>query len=237
MIVYPALDLRDGRVVQWVGGDPQTERISLPDPLAVAARWERAGFAALHVVDLDAALGRGENRRVVTALLASAGVPVQVGGGVRRRTDVEALLAAGASRVVVGTRAVQDGEWLAALAQRHPGRVVLAADCRGGHVLTHGWTAAVAERPEDLLARVAALPLAGVLVTDVDREGRAAGVDAPLFARLARLGGPPLLAAGGIAGGDDLESLRDAGVAGAVVGMALYTGGLDAADIARRFAA
>lgn len=237
MIAYAAIDLRGGRVVQLVGGRPEDERIALDDPAGVAVRWIEEGFAALHVVDLDAALGTGTNAAAIAKILRVATVPVQVGGGVRTDDHVDALLQAGAARVVVGTRGVQDPEWLAATAARHPARLVLAADVRDGAVVTHGWTATTAVSAAQLLARVAALPLAAVLVTDVTREGRMLGVDESLFAGLARIAAQPIIASGGVAGPADLSALERAGAAGVVLGMALYTGALSAADTARSYAA
>jgi phosphoribosylformimino-5-aminoimidazole carboxamide ribotide isomerase len=235
VIALPAIDLRGGRVVQWVGGRPEVERVSLPDPGAVAERWCAAGFAGLHVIDLDAALGDGGNRAAIGELLRGATVPVQVGGGVRAERDVEELLAAGAARVIAGTRAVADRPWLERVAARWPGRIVVAADTRAGRVVTHGWTASTAEPVEAFLAGLAGLPLAAVLVTDVDREGQARGADDALFARLARASAVPLLAAGGIASRADLRRLEAAGAAGAVLGMALYTGALDAPAVAKEY--
>ena len=232
MIVYPAIDLSQGRVVQWVGGRPETEAVSLPDPAAIARRWQDLGFAALHVVDLDAALGRGDNRAAIAAILAAVEVPVQVGGGLRDERSVDAMLAGGAARVVLGTRAVVDREWLDAVARRHASRIVVAADCRDGEVLAHGWTAGAAHAVEPFVAGLDELPLAGVLVTDVGREGRLCGPDVPLFVRLARASRHTLLAAGGIRNGDDVAALAGAGVAGAVLGMALYRGDLDPAAVA-----
>jgi phosphoribosylformimino-5-aminoimidazole carboxamide ribotide isomerase len=228
LIAYAAIDLRGGRVVQLVGGRPEEERVSLPDPAAVACHWVSCGFAALHVVDLDAALGSGSNDAAVEAVLeAAGGVPVQVGGGIRTTERAQALLGAGAARVVVGTRAVQDRAWLEQLAGRWPGRVVVAADARDGQVVVSGWTAATGIAATDFLTELAGLPLAAVLVTDVGREGRMAGADAPAFGRLAAASPHPLLASGGVAGAADLAALAAAGVAGAVLGMALYTGALD----------
>lgn len=236
MIVYAAIDVRGGRVVQLVGGDPDAERVSLPDPAAVARSWIEAGFAALHVVDLDAALGRGDNAHAVAEVLADArGVPVQVGGGIRTSDRVAALLDAGASAVVVGTRAVQEPAWLEEIATRWPDRIVVAADVRGEDVVVRGWTAGAGVTPEALLARLADLPLAAVLVTDVAREGSMGGVDAERFARLAGGSAHPLLASGGIAGAADLAALARSRVAGAIVGMALYTGALDPAATAREY--
>jgi phosphoribosylformimino-5-aminoimidazole carboxamide ribotide isomerase len=238
VIAYAAIDLRGGRVVQLVGGRPEHEQVSRPDPGAVAREWIAHGFAALHVVDLDAALGTGANDDSVQAVLDAAGaVPVQVGGGVRSTERAEALLAAGAARVVVGTRAVTDPRWLEELAARWPGRVVLAADVRGEEVVVNGWTAGAGVTADALLAALDTLPLAGVLVTDVAREGRMVGADVARFGRLAALSAHPLLASGGIADAGDLRALARAGAAGAVLGMALYTGALDARAVASEYRA
>ncbi len=240
MIAYPAIDLRGGRAVQLVGGRPGTERVSLPDPLAVAHRWKRAGFQRVHLVDLDAALGTGSNRAAIEEILQYGEMEAQVGGGIRDDEAAAALLEAGAARVIVGTRAVEEPDWLEALAARHPGRVLLAADVRGAaladEVVIRGWTAGAGVGIGKLLARLTALPLAGVLVTDVGREGSMLGIDALRFGALARATRHPLLAAGGIAAIGDLRALAGAGVAGAVLGMALYAGGVDAVDVAREFA-
>lgn len=238
MIAYAALDLRGGRVVQLVGGRPDDERISLPRPADVARRWIDAGFAALHVVDLDAAFGSGDNDGSISDILAAAGtVPVQVGGGVRTDDRAAALLDRGAARVVIGTRAVEDSDWRMALAERFPGRVVIAADVRGEQVVVRGWTAGAGMAADVLLRSLDPLPLAGVLVTDVDREGSMCGADAPRFARLSRATGHALIASGGVANTRDLYALRAAGAAGVVLGMALYSGALDAPSLAREFSA
>jgi phosphoribosylformimino-5-aminoimidazole carboxamide ribotide isomerase len=238
MIAYAAIDLRGGRVVQLVGGRPEEERVSLPDPAAVARQWLSCGFRALHVVDLDAALGTGDNGDAVTAVIAAAaGIPVQVGGGVRTAERARALLDGGASRVVVGTRGVQERAWLEELAAAWPGRVVVAADVLGEEVVVKGWTAGAGVSAESFLRGLADVPLAAVLVTDVQREGRMGGADTARFRRLAGLSPHPLLASGGIAGAEDLRELARAGVAGAVLGMALYTGALDGSSVASEFAA
>lgn len=235
MIAYAAIDLLGGRVVQLVGGRPGHERVNLPDPLAVAAGWVSAGFSWLHVVDLDAALGTGSNRDVIERIIAESPVPVQVGGGVRDDASAGALLAAGAARVMVGTRAIEDRAWLDALARRHPGRVVVAADVRGERIVLRGWSVEAAEEPNALLAGLDSLPLAGVLVTDVGREGSMAGADVARFAALAAATRHPLIAAGGISGMDDLRELARHEIAGAVLGMALYTGAVEPRAIAQEF--
>lgn len=238
MIVYPAIDLRGGRVVQLVGGDPEEERIRLSTaPADVAREWIAAGFRALHVVDLDGALESGGNAAAVRSILAAVDVPVQVGGGVRSAEQVAALLAAGAERVVVGTRAIEEPAWLEAVAGDHPGRLVVAADCRAREVVTRGWRSGSGQDVLALVEGLAGLPLAALLVTDVSREGRMGGIDAALFAELAARTPHPLIASGGIAGAGDLRALAGSGVAGVVVGMALYTGALDARAIAKEYTA
>ena len=235
MIAYPAVDLRGGRVVQLVGGRPEDERVSLPDPVAVARRWVADGFRALHVVDLDAALGSGSNRDAIFAILEQVDVPVQVGGGVRDDESADTLLKAGAARVIVGTRAVEDHAWLETLAARWPGRIVVAADIRDGIVVTRGWTEGTGLEATNFLERLDPLPLGGILVTDVSREGRMQGADADRFAALAAATRHPLLASGGIRDIHDLHELARRGVAGAVLGMALYTGALDPRATATEF--
>jgi len=238
MIALPAIDLSGAAAVQWVGGRPADERVRLPDPVGAARVFRDAGFAWLHVVDLDAALGRGDNAPVIDRLLAdAAGAAVQVGGGVRTTARAEALAAAGAARIVVGTRAVRDPDWLEAVSARLLGRLVVAADVRAGRVTAAGWTADEGLAPETFLERLAPLPLAAVLVTDVDREGSLSGADGDRFAALARRCPHPLIAAGGIRDAGDVRRLAEAGAAGAVVGMALYTGAIEPHALAREFGA
>jgi phosphoribosylformimino-5-aminoimidazole carboxamide ribotide isomerase len=163
-------------------------------------------------------------------------IPVQAGGGVRTTGAVGALLEAGASRVIVGTRAVMDAKWLEEIAGRWPGCIMVAADVRDGNVLIRGWTAASDVHIESLAAALEDLPLAGVLVTDVSREGRMQGIDAAQFTALAGLTRHPLIAAGGISSIADIHALERAGAAGAVLGMSLYKGALDMAVLIREFA-
>ena len=237
MIAYAAIDLRGGRVVQLVGGRAEREVISLDDPVAVAQQWETAGFAALHVVDLDAALGSGDNRAEIESVIRAVRMPVQVGGGLRDDESVAAMLAAGAARVVVGTRAIEDAKWRHAIAEKHEQRIVMAADVRDGVIVTRGWQETTSQQAAMLLATLDHEPLAGVLVTDVAREGQMLGVDAELLEKLVQATTLALIAAGGIRDIVDLRTLAGLGAAGAVLGMSLYRGGIDAAAIAREFTA
>lgn len=236
MKVFAAIDLRGGAAVQLVGGDPGDERVRVPDPAAVARRWIDEGFQRLHVVDLDAALGDGDNTAAISAIagVCAGRASLQVGGGLRDEEAVRRALSLGADRAIVGTRAIEDRDWLQGTAERHPGQLVVAADVRDGAVLTRGWTDTTDLEVVGFVQRLAPLPLAALLVTDVGREGRQQGIDAQLFRRVAEATTHPLIAAGGITTTADLDALKEAGVDGAVLGMALYTGRLSPADALER---
>lgn len=235
MIAVPAIDLREGACVQLVGGSYDEERVREQDPVAVARRWRRAGFASLHVVDLDAATGRGDNTGVMAAVLAEWKGDAQVGGGLRDEAAIRRALAAGATRVVVGTRAVEDPAWLIQMAGRFPQRLVVALDARDRTIVCHGWERSLAVDVVEFARGLALLPLAGLLVTAVAREGRLAGPDLEVSAEVARECSHPLHASGGIASLEDLRALDHCGARAAVLGMALYTGALDPGAAAREF--
>ena len=237
MIAIPAVDLRDSACVQLVGGEYAAERIRLPDPIAVALDWEAKGFQALHVVDLDAATGRGNNRRIIEQLLDRTDLTVQVGGGVRDRDDITRLLDAGATYVVVGTRALEDEDWVREMADDFPEQLIVAADVRERKIVTRGWTRTMHLDIDEAMARFSQLPLAGVLVTAVHKEGLMQGADLALMEDVAESTSLPVIASGGIATDADLRLLADRGIAAAVLGMALYTGALDARAIAEEFRA
>jgi phosphoribosylformimino-5-aminoimidazole carboxamide ribotide isomerase len=223
--------------VQLVGGAYADERVRLDDPLAAAREWARLGFRRLHVVDLDAATGRGSNAAVVEELVRHGGFDaVQVGGGVRDDDALErVLLDVGAAAAVVGTRGLEDPDWLAEAAARYPGRVVLAADVRERRVVTRGWARTLPRLVTDVVEELAGLPLAGLLVTAVHKEGQMQGVDLALVEDVVEVAHVPVYASGGVGSVRDLHNLADRGAAGAVVGMALYTGALDARRVAEEF--
>jgi len=236
MIVIPAVDVREGAVVQLVGGSYADERVRLPNALAVAREWADAGFRRLHVVDLDAATGAGSNLSLVEDIIRDARVPVQVGGGVRTTETVEQLFRAGADRVVVGTRALEDPEWLADLAGLYPGVIIVAADVRGRRVVTRGWVRTLPHDILDVVEELNPLPLGGLLVTAVHVEGQMQGTDLALMEDVAETANAPVIASGGITTVQDLRALDHRGLSGAVIGMALYTGALDARAVAQEFA-
>jgi phosphoribosylformimino-5-aminoimidazole carboxamide ribotide isomerase len=236
VIAIPAVDLRDGACVQLVGGSYADERVREPDALAAARRWAECGFAVLHVVDLDAATGRGDNSAVVAGILRDAPGDVYVGGGVRTTDRISELLDAGAARVIVGTRAVEDPEWLSSVAARFPDRLIVAADARDRAVVTRGWTRAGTRDVVALAEELSQLPLAALLVTAVHREGQMRGPDLRLIDEVVSASRVPVIASGGVGSRSDLDSLAELGVAATIIGMALYTGTLDPHLIAEEYA-
>ncbi len=237
MIAAPAVDLKEGRCVQLVGGRPEEVVVSRPDPVAQAARWWEMGFRTLHVVDLDAALSLGDNRPVISEILRSSRATVQVGGGVRDEAAVEALLGAGVHRVIVGTRAIEEPAWLEEMVGRYPGKILVAADIRDGEVLTKGWTESTGIPIHEFLERLDPLSLAGVLCTDVGREGRMEGTDLKSAATIIQGTVHPVWISGGIASMEELRALQDSEAAGVVLGMGIYTGVLPPEEVAKEFGA
>jgi phosphoribosylformimino-5-aminoimidazole carboxamide ribotide isomerase len=236
MIAIPAIDLRGGACVQLVGGSYEQERVRLDDPASVARDLSAHGFRRLHLVDLDAATGRGSNADLIRDMLADRTLEMQVGGGIRSGETIERLLAEGARNIIVGTRALEEMEWLAEMTSLFPGELIVAADVRERRIVTRGWARTLPRDILDAVAELNDLPLAGILVTAVHREGQLGGTDLPLMEDVAELSEAPVIAAGGVASMNDLRALADRGVAATVIGMALYTGALDPRLVAEEFA-
>jgi phosphoribosylformimino-5-aminoimidazole carboxamide ribotide isomerase len=236
MIAIPAIDIREAACVQLVGGSYDAEQVRLDDPPGVAHRWEFAGFRRLHVVDLDAATGRGSNAEMIREVLRATSMEAQVGGGIRDEERIESLLRDGAQRVVLGTKAVESANWLGDMAEAFPGTLIVAADVRDRHVVTRGWTRVSDRYVLDLIDELNALPLAGVMVTAVHKEGLMEGADLSLMEDVVDESEHPVCASGGIGTIGDLRALEDRGVASVVIGMALYTGAVDPGMVAEEFA-
>jgi len=235
MLVIPAVDLRAGKCVQLVGGSYENESLRLDNPAEVARGWTQQGFQRLHVVDLDAATGRGSNAELVREILRDVEASFQVGGGVRESDDIERLLGEGADRVVIGTRALTEPWWLEEMTGDFPGQLIVAADVRGRQIVTHGWSRTRGRDVLSYIEELNELPLAGVLVTAVHLEGQMQGADLFLMDDVVERSVHPVIASGGIASALDLRNLAERGVSAAVVGMALYTGALDARATAEEY--
>jgi phosphoribosylformimino-5-aminoimidazole carboxamide ribotide isomerase len=234
VILYPAIDLKDGQCVRVKHGDFSTATVFNDDPAAQARAWVEAGFGWLHVVDLNgSAEGRSVNGEAVEAILNAVSIPVQLGGGVRTLAGVEGWIEAGVSRVILGTVAVRDPELVKTAARQWPEQIAVSVDVRKGRVAVQGWledsgldALTVARRFED--AGVSAL-----IVTDIDRDGALAGFNVEVFGTVADAVDIPVIAAGGLASVADIENLRarpGTPIAGAVLGRALYVGAIRPAD-------
>jgi len=225
VIVVPAIDLRSGRCVRLTGGDPTRETEYGRDPVAVARRFEIDGAALLHVVDLDAALETGTNRHAVTAIIRSVQAPVQVGGGLRSLEAVDEALSLGAARVVLGTAAAMDPDFVRRAVERHGDCIVVAVDVQEGRVMVRGWR--IPARPlDEAIQALQAVGAPRFLVTSISADGRLAGPELELYRRVQALTTRPVLASGGVRTAEDLRALAGLGVEGAIVGRALYEGAL-----------
>jgi phosphoribosylformimino-5-aminoimidazole carboxamide ribotide isomerase len=239
--LWPAIDLSGGEVVRLLHGDP-SRRTVYPEPAVdVALRFAREGADGIHVVDLDAAFRTGGNAAVVAEVVAASPVPVQVGGGLRDRASVEAALAAGASRVVLGSLPFRDPVLFDALLADFGERLVVALDCKEGRPTVHGWVEdAGAGDAAGVAARLAALGVGALLVTDVARDGAMTGPNLDLLASVRAAFGGEVLASGGMRGGEDLAPVAAAlagGPAGAIFGRALHGGATTVARLAAARAA
>jgi len=232
MLILPAIDLRGGRCVRLRQGDYGRETVFDADPVAVARRFEAAGARWLHVVDLDGAReGRPLNLDAVARVVRAVGMQVEVGGGIRTTETAKDLLDVGASRVIVGTRAVREPAWLAEVARTCPGRVALALDARGGEVAVEGWQQGTGRSASDVLAEAEQLPLATIIYTDIAKDGMMAGPAVEATADLARRTRLPVIASGGVTTAEDVARLAATGaIHGAVIGRALYEGTLAVED-------
>ncbi|MDE2488129.1 MAG: 1-(5-phosphoribosyl)-5-[(5-phosphoribosylamino)methylideneamino]imidazole-4-carboxamide isomerase [Alphaproteobacteria bacterium] len=234
MILYPAIDLKDGQCVRVVRGDLGQATVFNASPADQARAWASGGFHWLHVVDLNGAVeGKAVNARAVEAILEAVSLPVQLGGGIRSLADVERWIEAGISRVILGTLAVREPQVVRAAARAFPEQIAVSVDVRGGKVAVQGWTEesdldaiSVARRFED--AGVSAL-----IVTDIDRDGTTMGFNVEAFGEIADAVAIPVIAAGGLASVEDIVKLkarRGVPVAGAVLGRALYNGDIRPAE-------
>jgi len=230
--LIPAIDLLEGRCVRLSQGRYDAATVYGDDPAAVAARFAAHPLRRLHVVDLDGArAGRPENAAAIAAILAAAGkVPVQVGGGMRTAADVETRLAQGVDRVVLGTAALRDPALVRDAARRHPGRIAVGIDARLGKVAVQGWLEASDTTARELALRFEDAGVAAIVYTDIARDGMGTGPNLEQTAALAEALAIPVIASGGVGSEDDVRrtcALAERGVAGLIVGRALYTGAVD----------
>jgi phosphoribosylformimino-5-aminoimidazole carboxamide ribotide isomerase len=233
MILFPAIDLKDGTCVRLVQGDMSRATTFNRDPSAQARAFAEAGFRRLHVVDLNGAFaGRSENGAAVDAILAATNVPVQLGGGIRDMAAIEGWLNRGIARVILGTVAVNDPELVKQAARAFPGRVAVGIDARGGRVAVSGWAETTAMDATALAHRFEDAGVAAIIYTDIERDGLLKGLNIAATLKLANAVAIPVIASGGLASLADIERLLEPDCAileGAIAGRALYDGRLDPA--------
>jgi phosphoribosylformimino-5-aminoimidazole carboxamide ribotide isomerase len=230
VLILPAIDLRGGQCVRLRQGDYSRETIFGDDPAAVARRWVDQGACYLHVVDLDGAReGKPINGDSVRGVLAATGVPCQLGGGLRTEEHIREVLGWGVQRVVLGTRALREPEWCAAMCHTFPQQVALGLDVRQDRIALEGWRELSDRSALDVARQIAAWPLAALIYTDVSRDGMLEGPNVAATAEIAAAVQVPVIASGGVTSLDDVARLAQHGLAGCIIGRALYEGRIDLA--------
>jgi phosphoribosylformimino-5-aminoimidazole carboxamide ribotide isomerase len=233
MILFPAIDLKDGACVRLIRGDMEKATVFSNHPAEQARIFAALGFTWLHLVDLNGAFaGRPVNAEAVAEIIAAVRIPIQLGGGIRDFATIDRWLAAGIRRVILGTAALNDPRLVIEACARHPGRIAVGIDARGGQVAVEGWAKTSTVTALDLARRFEDVGVAALIYTDIERDGVLAGLNVEATAALARAISIPVIASGGLASLADLEGLlavADAGIEGAIAGRALYDGRLDAA--------
>ncbi len=241
MILFPAIDLKDGACVRLVKGEMDQATVFNADPVAQALEFETTGFEYLHMVDLNGAFaGRPVNAQVVADIIAAVSIPVQLGGGIRDMATIEHWLAQGLARVILGTVAVRDPDLVRAACKAFPGQVAVGLDARSGRVAVEGWAETSDLTAMDIAARFADAGVAAIIYTDIDRDGVLEGLNIDATLALANAISIPVIASGGLASITDIEALleaRCAGLEGAISGRALYDGRLEANGALAKIAA
>ena len=222
MIVIPAVDVLDHKVVQLVGGIPGSQQIVMDDPFEVAMDWVKKGAPYLHLVDLDAAFGKPDNSEVFCRIIREAGVPCEVGGGIRSEEQIAKYVEAGAERIVVGTKAVTDTEWLKEMANRFPNKLMLGLDVKDGKIAIKGWQESAPISLDNMFSIISQIPVVAVLNTDINVEGQQNGVNKENVTSFCAKCPKMVIISGGVTTQEDARIAAKAGAGGVVVGMALY---------------
>jgi phosphoribosylformimino-5-aminoimidazole carboxamide ribotide isomerase len=233
MILYPAIDLKDGQCVRLLKGEMSAATVFNDDPAAQARAFQDAGCDWLHLVDLNGAFaGEPVNAAAVESILAATNVPAQLGGGIRDMATIERWLSKGLARVILGTVAVENPALVRAAARAFPGQVAVGIDARGGRVATQGWATETNVQASDMARSFQDAGVAAIIYTDIDRDGAMQGPNVAATAALARAVSIPVIASGGVSSLDDLVALKNCGAPldGAISGRALYDGAIDLGD-------
>ena len=232
MILYPAIDLKEGHCVRLIQGDMEQATVFNDDPAAQAASFADAGASWLHLVDLDGAFaGEPMNARAVEAIVNEVDIPVQLGGGIRNLETIENWLSRGVMRVILGTVAVKDPDLVNQACRKFPGHIAVGIDARGGRVAVEGWAEETNIQAVDLARKIADAGVEAIIYTDIDRDGVLQGANIPATAELARAVSIPVIASGGVSSLTDIRALiAEKKIDGAIIGRALYDGRIDLAE-------
>lgn len=234
MIIFPAIDIRDGKCVRLTEGRFDQETIFADQPVDMAVRWANEGAEYLHVVDLDGALaGKPVNMAAITKIIKAVNIPVQLGGGIRTLENIRECLEAGVQRVILGSIAVRQPELVAAACKQYGNRIVVGIDARDGQAAVEGWGESGGISAEELAKRMAQVGVERIIYTDISRDGMLSGVNVAATAALAQAAGIPVIASGGVGSLADIKAIKEsesAGIEGVIVGKAIYLGNVDLGD-------
>jgi phosphoribosylformimino-5-aminoimidazole carboxamide ribotide isomerase len=231
MQVWPAVDLLDGKCVRLQQGDYQRVTVFHDNPVAQALEFQAAGARHLHIVDLDGARdGRSTNRNVIRDIVAAVDMQCELGGGVRDQATIDDLLGLGLHRLVLGTKALKSADWFREMCLAYPEQLVLGIDAKDGFVATDGWYEVSRMQSTELADLFRDVPLAAIVYTDIATDGMMRGPNLPEMSRMRRHVNVPVVASGGVTTIDDIRNLAQAGLAGAIIGRALYDGAIDLAE-------
>ena len=231
MKIWPAVDIRGGQCVRLIQGDYDQETVYGANPADMAIRWASDGAGQIHLVDLDGARdGSTANRQAVAEIVNSVEVPCQLGGGIRDRVTVAEYLGLGVERLVIGTKAQKDPDWLSAICKEFPERIVIGLDARSGMVATDGWLQTSDTPASELAKRYSKLPIAGIVYTDITRDGMLKGPNLEALKDIIDAGDVPVIASGGVTTSEDVTEIAKLGAAGCIIGRSLYEGKMTLAD-------
>lgn len=227
VLLLPAIDLRGGNCVRLKQGDYSQETVYSTTPAEMATHWQSLGARYLHLVDLDGAkTGRIENGDAIQKITKTLNIPCELGGGIRDEGSIEKALSWGVDRVIIGTKALQDPDWLHRMSQKYPGKIALGLDAKDGLIATAGWLEVSSISIEDFALKTRDWPLAAIIYTDISKDGMLAGPNIETTAKLSKLANCTVIASGGVTSLEDIGNLKSAGIKAAIIGKALYDGKL-----------
>lgn len=239
MIIYPAIDIKNGNCVRLLKGEENSETVFSDDPVSMAKKWESSGAGWIHVVDLDGAFGgKPRNFELIKKMVSSVDCNIQLGGGIRNLETADNYIKAGVDRLIIGTAAFSDEKFLSELCSRYPGMVAVGIDTKGGKIAVKGWTEVIDDTVDSVIDRFHELGVSLIINTNVDRDGTMEGVDPDSVREFVENSKLPVIASGGFANMSDLESvsrINSDNLDGVILGKSLYTNSIDLAEAVKRY--